>query len=96
MSVDHVIAAEIGTELQAYIALKPTALLCDLSGAKYVSSSALRAILNAGKNAKTAGIRFGVFGLSKFADHIFAMTGFTKIIAIYDTEEAALLAMRRP
>ncbi|HVP95589.1 STAS domain-containing protein, partial [Methanoregula sp.] len=78
-----------------YIALKPKALLCDMSGAEYISSSGLRVILAVAKAAKLSGVHFGVFALTKFANHIFSMTGFMQLVAIYPDEETALKTVAR-
>ncbi|MDD1702416.1 MAG: STAS domain-containing protein [Methanoregula sp.] len=93
--IDHVEAMSLEKELREYIAREPKALLCDMSGSKYVSSSGLRVFLSIGKMAKTSHVHFGVFSLTKFVDHIFSMTGFTQIIAIYDTKDAAIRAVAR-
>jgi len=94
-TIDHIMAQDLEKELREYIGLKPKALLCDMSGAEYVSSSGLRVILAVAKAAKLSGVHFGVFALTKFASHIFSMTGFTQLVAIYLDEKAALLAAAR-
>ncbi len=94
-SVDHVEAMAIEKELREYVAREPKALLCDMSGSKYISSSGLRVFLAIGKKAKDSHVHFGAFALTKFVDHIISMTGFTQVITIYDTEEAAVRAVSR-
>ncbi|MFA5331055.1 MAG: STAS domain-containing protein [Methanoregula sp.] len=93
--IDHVEAMTLEKELREYILREPKALFCDMSGSKYISSSGLRTFIAIGKLAKASHVHFGVFALTKFVDHIFSMTGFTQIIAIYDTEDAALRAVSR-
>ena len=95
-TIDHIMAQDLEKELREYIALKPKALLCDMSGAEYISSSGLRVILAVAKTAKLSGVHFGVFALTKFAGHIFSMTGFMQLITIYPDEKAALQAVARP
>jgi anti-sigma B factor antagonist len=95
VSLDHVEAMALEKELREYVAREPKALLCDMSGSEYISSSGLRVFLAIGKKAKESHVHFGVFALTKFVDHIISMTGFTQIIAIYDTEEAAVRAVSR-
>src|SRR5208337_479433 len=95
VSVDHVEAMTLEKELREYVARQPKALLCDMSGTKYVSSSGLRVFLAIGKMAKSSRIHFGLYSLTKFADHIFSMTGFTNLFAIYDTEDAAVRAISK-
>jgi len=91
--IDHVEAMELEKELREYVAREPKALLCDMSGSKYISSSGLRAFLVTGKIAKAAGVRLGLFGLTKFVDRIFLLSGFCNLFLIYDSEEAAVRAV---
>jgi len=91
--IDHIEAMAVEKELREYVAREPKALLCDMSGTKYVSSSGLRAFLAIGKMAKASGIRYGFFGLTKFVDHIFLMSGFWSLFSMYDSEEAAVRAI---
>lgn len=95
VSLDHVASMTLEKELREYIAGEHRALLCDLSDTRFVSSSGLRVFLVIGKLAKAAGIRFGLFSLTKFVDRIFSMAGFTRLFAIYDTEDAAVRAMAK-
>lgn len=91
--VDHVEAVELEKELREYAARGPRALLCDMSGTKYISSSGLRVFLAIGKMAKISGIRYGFFGMTKFVDHIFGVSGFRSLFSIYPSEEAAVRAV---
>ncbi|WP_292370480.1 STAS domain-containing protein [Methanoregula sp. UBA64] len=91
--IDHVEALSLEKELREYVAREPKALLCDMSGTKYVSSSGLRVFLATGKMAKAAGVRYGFFGLTKFVDHIFLMSGFWSLFSLYDSEESAVRAL---
>jgi len=94
-TIDHIMAQDLEKELLEYIALRPKALLCDMSGAEYLSSSGLRVILAVAKTAKLSGVHFGVFALTKFVSHIFSMTGFAQLITVYADEVAALRAVAR-
>ena len=94
-SVDHVVSMDLEKELREYVARQPKALLCDLSATKYVSSSGIRVFFAIAKMAKTSQVHFGVFSLTAFADHIFRVTGFDRVIAIYDSEDAAIKAVGR-
>ncbi|MFA5254210.1 MAG: STAS domain-containing protein [Methanoregula sp.] len=91
--IDHVEAMALEKELREYVAREPKALLCDMTGSKYISSSGLRAFLAIGKMAKASGVRLGLFGLTKFVDRIFLMSGFCNLFLIYDSEEAAVRAV---
>ena len=93
LQVDHVAALTLEHELHELVLREPKALLCDFSAAKYISSSGLRVLLKTAKTVKAAGGRFGIFSLTPFVDHIFSTAGFSQIISIYDTEEAAVRAV---
>jgi anti-sigma B factor antagonist len=95
LQVDHVVALTLEHELHELLLREPKALLCDFSAAKYISSSGLRVLLKTAKTVKAAGGRFGIFSLTPFVDHIFSTAGFSQIISIYDTEEAAVRAVSR-
>ena len=94
-NVDHVMAMTVEKELRALALREPKALLLDCSGTTYMSSSGLRVLLIIAKMTRAAGTPFGVFSLSPFVDHIFSMSGFAKVISIYDTEDAAVRAVSR-
>jgi anti-anti-sigma factor len=94
-SIDHVCALSLEKEFREFVARQPKALLCDMSGTKYISSSALRIFLETAKAAKSTGTHFGLFSLTPFADHIISMSGFASLFAIYDTEDAAVRAFSR-
>lgn len=94
-SVDHVAAISLEKEFREFVARQPEALLCDLSGTKYVSSSALRIFLETAKAAKRSGIDFCLFSPTSFVTHIIDISGFASIFPLYDTEEAALRAISR-
>lgn len=93
VSIDHVAALTLEKEFREFVARQPRAILCDLSGTKYISSSALRIFLATAKAAKTSGIFFGIFSPTTFALHIIDVAGFSSLIPVYDTEEAALRAV---
>jgi anti-sigma B factor antagonist len=92
LSVDHVAAMALDNDLRNYLAQKPVSLICDMSGTKYVSSSGLRVFLNIAKTAKVSGIHFGFFSLTPFVAHVFDLSGFRALFAIYPTEEDAVRA----
>jgi anti-anti-sigma factor len=95
LQADHVAAMGLSEELRPVIDRKPKALLFDFSHTKYVSSSGLRVILTTAKAVKAGGGRFGVFGITPFVDHIFAVSGFSRLFSIYKTEEEAVRAVSR-
>lgn len=92
-SIDHVAAISLEKEFREFVARQPGAILCDLSGTKYISSSALRIFLSTAKAAKPAGIHFALFSPTPFVTHIIDVSGFSSIFTLYDTEEAAIRAV---
>jgi len=95
LQIDHVAALTLDHELHEFAIRGPKALFCDFSHTKYISSSGLRIILKTAKTVKADNGNFGVFSLTPFVDHIFSMSGFSKVVSIYDTEEAAVRAVSR-
>ncbi len=93
--IDHIAAQVVEKELRELVAREPKALFCDFSQTKYLSSSALRALLIIGKVAKSEGLLFGVFSTSPFVDHILAVSGFATPHSIFDNEESAVRAATR-
>lgn len=93
----HLDSTTSGT-LQA--ALMPAAqvaacrIAVDLSQVEYVSSAGLRIILMAAKQARASGGDITLFGLTNWVRETFEISGFTRIIAIVDTEADAIGAVR--
>lgn len=67
-------------------------IVFDLSQVEYVSSAGLRVVLLAAKQARVTGGGFAIFGMSKPIRHVFDMSGFSRIIALFDTEAEAVSA----
>lgn len=67
-------------------------LVFDFSQVEYVSSAGLRVVLLAAKQARVTGGGFAIFGMSKPIRHVFDMSGFSRIIALFDTEAEAVSA----
>jgi len=93
LQVDHVVAMTMEEEILEIAARKPASLLLDFSRTKYISSTGLRALLKIAKAQKAGGGRFGVFAITPFVDHIFSMSGFSRLFSIYTTEEEAIKAV---
>ncbi|MDP3395477.1 MAG: STAS domain-containing protein [Methanoregula sp.] len=93
LQIDHVAALTLDHELHELAAREPKALFCNFSQTKYISSSGLRIILKTAKTVKADGGHFGIFSLTPFVDHIFTMSGFSKVFFIYENEEAAIRAV---
>lgn len=65
-------------------------ILIDCSDLEYVASTGLRVILAAAKRAGASGGMFRLCSMSDFVREVFDLTGFSKIIEIYDSEQDAV------
>ena len=70
-------------------------MICDLSGVPYVSSAGLRVILIVAKRLSKQNAMFSVCGLSANVAEVFRISGFNKIISIYQSREEALAETSR-
>ncbi|OPY38996.1 MAG: STAS domain protein [Methanoregula sp. PtaU1.Bin051] len=93
LQIDHVTSTGLEAELKEIMAKVPKAILCDFSQTKYISSSGLRVILLIAKLNKETGGTFGLYSLSPFVAHIFGISGFSKIMPIYESKDAAVKAV---
>lgn len=72
------------------------ALLLDLSGIPYMSSAGLSVLLVLAKRFRVPGKAMGMCGLPGAISAVVTLSGFDKIIPVYETRDAALEAMSRP
>ena len=93
--IDHIAAQALEKELRELVAREPKGLLCDFSGTRYLSSSALRTLLIIAKMAKVQRLHFGAFSLTPFVDHILSVSGFASLFSLYDSEDSAVRAVLR-
>lgn len=68
-------------------------MLVDCKDLKYISSAGLRAILLTAKMLKKRKMEFAICNLTDSIRDIFQISGFDKIIAIYDSKADALAAL---
>ncbi len=90
--LDRNTAGDVQTHLTDRIAGAGPRLLVDGSGLDYVSSAGLRVFLIAAKKLDEVGGKLLICGLKPDVHAVFEATGFTKILAILPTREAALAA----
>lgn len=67
-------------------------LVVDFRYTTYVSSTGLRVLLIAGREARAQGGDVKLFGMRPQVRKVFTMSGFDQIFSIFDTEEATLMA----
>ena len=67
-----------------------TLVVIDCTGLTYVSSAGLRVFLSAAKAAKTKGGKIILCSLNQCVQEVFTVSGFSKIIDMHPTLDAAL------
>lgn len=65
-------------------------VVLDFTALDYVSSAGLRVVLLAAKQTRATQGAFAIFGMSKSILHVFQMSGFARIIALFNTEAEAV------
>ena len=94
--IDSAAATEFLDGLQDAIHATDRAVVVDLSRAPYISSAGLRALLTVAKATRQRGGDFAVCQLPEAVLDIFRLSGFDKIIAIYDSRTGALATLGGP
>lgn len=72
---------------------EPRALLMDLERVSYISSAGLRVCLMLAKRFRSTGHALAMCSLSDVNREIVAVSGFDKLIRVYDDPESAISAM---
>lgn len=88
--IDGSNAQEFESTMQNTIADTDQALVLDLVGLSYISSAGLRVILLIAKSLAKREAKFALCGLSAPINTVFEISGFNKIIAIYESREDAV------
>ena len=91
--LDSSSAADAETTVKAVIDQGATRLLIDMSALDYISSAGLRVVLVAAKNMHKSGGAMAICGMSPSVHEVFEMTGFLKILKVYDRESEAKQAL---
>jgi anti-anti-sigma factor len=89
--LDTATAPKVEDELLKH--LDDVRLVLDMSGVDYVSSAGLRVLLKAAKAAKANGTGFVLCGLQPPVREVYEISGFDRIIVVYDEREAAVAAL---
>ncbi len=88
--MDAVTTPEFEQKLGGWIDEGEIRFIVDLSGLDYISSAGLRGILTSVKRLKAEGGRIVFTALHGTVKEVFEISGFSTIIPIYDSVEAAL------
>ena len=88
--LDAVSSPEFEKELAALMAEGESIFVLDFGGLDYISSAGLRSILAATKKLKEKKGKLLLASLKEVVKEVFDISGFSAIIPIHDTVEAAL------
>lgn len=94
--VDSVSSVAFREALVSEVPSDERALLLDLRGLSYMSSAGLSVLLVLAKRFRGGGKAMGMCGLPAAIAAVVTLSGFDKIIPVYETRDAALAAMGRP
>ncbi len=92
--VDTTNADELQNTLDAEITAEDHALILDFEHVSYISSSGLRVVLRMAKRFNDPGKRFAICSLSESVREILTMSGFDQLISIYESQAAAISAIK--
>jgi len=91
--IDGSNAHEFASTLKNAITSRDRALIMDIGDLHYISSAGLRAILMTAKTLQSRKSRFALCSMSGQIREIFEVSGFDKIISIYDSQAEACAAL---
>lgn len=88
-NLDSTTSPEAQKALDAVLAGASTVAL-DFSALDYISSAGLRVLLGAVKQLRASGGTLRIFGLNQSVREVFEISGFSTILAVYQSEAEAL------
>lgn len=91
--VDGSNARKFHTTLEESISRDDDRVVLDLEKLRYLSSAGLRVILMTAKMLQGRKAKFAVCGLSASIKEVFEISGFDKIISVYDSRSEAVIAV---
>lgn len=83
-------AGEFNEAFNAALETRPAGLIINLGGLQYISSAGLRSILTLIKTAKGSNTALKFCGMQPMVADVFKVSGFSTMLAIFDTLDAAL------
>jgi anti-anti-sigma factor len=89
-SVDGLTADTLTDTLREHVDAGHSRLVADLNGVDYTSSAGLRALLATVKGARSAGGDLRLAGVQPNVAKVLDLSGFTTILKVYDTVDAAV------
>ncbi len=90
--VDTTTSVEFEAGIQALFAPEHRQVVLDFRGVDYVSSAGLRAVLLLARAAEEANCKMKIAGMNSDVRSIFEVTGFQKVVPVFDDVATALNA----
>lgn len=90
--MDATTACDFDICAKEYVEADTSALLIDMQDLEYISSAGLRSFLNLAKKAKAKQIKLGFCSLKPMVFEVFHISGFDRMLSLYDTRTAGLTA----
>ena len=94
-SLDSNSSPKAQAALDGILASGARKIVIDFSGVDYISSAGLRVMLAMAKRL-SAGGALRLFGLNETVREVFDISGFSTILAVFDTEADALKGLTSP
>jgi anti-anti-sigma factor len=94
--LDSVTSANFERDLLTYIESGATRLLIDFSKLDYISSAGLRSVLLAAKRIRASGGRMSLCSLNHQIAEVFDISGFSSILDIQPSYDAAVTRLSAP
>ena len=94
--IDSANAHDFQQSISAAIGERQSAAVADFEGITYMSSAGLRAILIVAKALRQRGARFALCSMTPVIADVFTISGFSKVISVFDSRAEALAHMRGP
>jgi anti-anti-sigma factor len=89
-SLDSNTSPKAQQEIDGVLAAGARKVAIDCTALDYISSAGLRVMLGAAKKLNGAGSGLRLFGLNQSVREVFDISGFSKILAVFNTEADAL------
>ena len=90
--LDSITSTQVESEILSKIEQSTKPVILDLEHLDYVASAGLRIILMAAKRARAQKIAFALCSLQAQVHNVFEISGFLKIITVYENRDQALEA----
>ena len=84
---------EVEAEIKAILEGTAKNVIINVERVNFIASTGLRIILSLGKRLNSKGLKLTVCSMNSSTKSVFEMSGFSKIIPIFESEEKALAAL---